>query len=139
MPYLALGRPGSMFSCCLGPHSDNSGCCCRCLAKEVWVQPLAGSFLRLALQLLARFQTYLLEGLAARSAALSAPAAECGDADKATSAWAVGVKAEQLCSVRADAEKIVDWLNSDYTQQIQRLLSFTSQEVHKPSDSLNVA
>ena len=103
------------------------------------MQPLAGSFLRLALQLLARFQTWLLDGLAARSAALSAPAAESGNADKAASAWAAGAKAEQLCSVRADAEKIIDWLNSDYTQHTERLLAFTSQEVHIPSDGLNVA
>ena len=102
------------------------------------MRPLAGSFLRLALQLLVRFQTWLLDGLAARSAALSVPAAEGGDAGKAASIWAQGAKAEQLCSVRADVEKIVDWLNDDYTQQMQRLLSFASQEVHKFPDSLSV-
>lgn len=40
----------------------------RCIAKEVWLQPLADKFLRLVLQLLARFATWLSASLDARAA-----------------------------------------------------------------------
>ena len=102
---------------------------CRCLAPEVWVQPLAGRFLRLVLQLLARFGSWLSSGLAARSGALPSPPAAEGDDSSASDRWAVGMKADQLCSLRADTERLMDWLSNEYTGQLLQLLPFATEEV----------
>ena len=43
-------------------------CPCRCVAGDVFLQPLAGKFIKLVLQLLARYHTWLERGLAQRAA-----------------------------------------------------------------------
>lgn len=48
---------------------------CRCIAEDVWLQPLADKFVRLALQLLARFAVWLAAGINARSSVGAAAAA----------------------------------------------------------------
>ena len=100
---------------------------CRCLAEEVWVQPLAGRFLRLVLQLLSRFCSWLSEGLEARAAAAIPTAV--GNGDAAADGWAIGMRPDQLCSLRIDIEKLLGWLGSSYSNQLVLMLPSTSKEV----------
>lgn len=48
----------------------------RCIAEDVWLQPLADKFVRLALQLLARFAAWLSAGMEGRSGAVAAAVPE---------------------------------------------------------------
>ena len=90
---------------------------------------LAGRFLRLVLQLLSRFCTWLRSGLEARSAPHSSPTGGDGISDSAAGRWAVGIKADQLCSLRADTEKLLDWLDSTYRDQLMQMLPSRSKKV----------
>ena len=103
-----------------------SATACRCLAQEVWVQPLAGRFLRLVLQLLSRFSCWLSRGLDARAAS---PAAGNGEADASAGRWAIGIRPDQLCNLRADTEILLSWLESDYSTQLVNMLPSSSKEV----------
>ena len=99
---------------------------CRCLAQEVWVEPLAGRFLRLVLQLLSRFCSWLSGGLEAREAAAGLPAA--GGLEEGRS-WATGIRPDHLCSLRADIEMLLSWLESDYSAQLMLMLPYLNKEV----------
>lgn len=90
------------------------------------MQPLAGRFLRLVLQLLARFSFWVSRGLDARAAV---PAADDGEADASADRWAVGIRSDQLCSLRADTEILLSWLESDYSTQLVNMLPSSSKEV----------
>ena len=62
----------------------------RCLAPDVWLAPLADRLVRLVLQLLARYATWLQAGLEARSsAAYSTDPAQSGQVMRSASgcAW----------------------------------------------------
>ena len=48
----------------------------RCIAEDVWLQPLADKFVRLTLQLLARFAAWLSAGMEGRSGAVAAAVPE---------------------------------------------------------------
>ncbi len=102
---------------------------CRCLAREVWVEPLAGRFLRLVLQLLSRFSSWLSGGLKAREAAAGQPAAGLAEASTQVHSWAIGIRADHLCSLRADIEKLLDWLECDYSAQLMLMLPSSNREV----------
>lgn len=93
------------------------------------MQPLAGKFLRLVLQLLGRFCTWLAQGLEARSAAQPGPATGELDAEATPSRWAVSIRADQLCSVRADVDVLLRWLKDDFTAQLVQMLSLADAEV----------
>ena len=148
----------------------------RCFAEDVWLPPLADRFVRLALQLLARYATWLRAGLAARSAATSAAAAgapaqqqvgipthsrkillphiSCchltnhapgcclppqhgADAmhvlvpnqDSAGGGWAVGARADALCTVRADTDAVLAWARAELWAQLAPLLASLPPEV----------
>ena len=102
---------------------------CRCQAQEVWLRPLAGRFLRLVLQLLSRICSWLSEGLEARVAAAHSPAAGDKEADRTANAWAIGIRPDQLCSLRADLERLLSWLDSGFTTQLVDMLPSSSKEV----------
>ena len=107
---------------------------CRCLAQEVWIGPLAGRFLRLVLQLLARFCSWLSGGLEAREAGEAAarhPAAGLGEVGTTGHGWAIGTRLDHLCSLRADMEKLLSWLESDYSPQLISMLPSSHREVWK--------
>ena len=39
------------------------------------------------------------------------------------------MKADQLCSLRADTERLMYWLSNEYTGQFLQLLPFATEEV----------
>lgn len=90
------------------------------------MQPLAGRFLRLVLQLLSRFSCWLSRGLEARAAA---PTAADEEATTSADRWAIGIGPDQLCSLRADTEIFLSWLESEYSTQLVNMLPFSSKEV----------
>ncbi|CAL8471248.1 g10790 [Coccomyxa elongata] len=107
----------------------------RCTAQDVWLQPLAEKFARLALQLLARFAAWLGAGMDARSvAATGAAAAAPNDADPAQPStmggdtWAVGAKADVLCTVQADADVLLQWVRADFLDELMHLMPFLTPE-----------
>ena len=105
------------------------GNACRCLAQEVWLQPLAGRFLRLVLQMLSRFCSWLSGGLEARAAAAPQPVAADGEANPPASKWAIGIRPDQLCSLRGDTERLMSWLGSKYSSQLMLMLPSSTKEV----------
>jgi hypothetical protein len=151
----------------------------------VWLPPLADRFVRLALQLLARYATWLRAGLAARSAAMSAagaaaPAqtqvgqmhrgasinirfslshllllaldaarhpkhtADCrlhcgyGIQDGAGGSWAVGARADALCTVRADTDGVLAWARAELWAQLAPLLPSLPPEVPRMDGPLQL-
>ncbi|BDA46634.1 Conserved oligomeric Golgi complex subunit 2 [Coccomyxa sp. Obi] len=106
----------------------------RCTAEDVWLQPLADKFTRLALQLLARFAAWLGDGMDARSVAAIGAAAAPTDADPALPStmggdtWAVGAKVDVLCTVRADADVLLQWVRTDFLDELLRLMPFLPPE-----------
>ncbi len=100
------------------------------------MQPLAGRFLQLVLQLQARFGFWLTSGLAARSGVPPLPSAAESSDISASDRWAVGMNADQLCSLRADTERMADWLSKEYISQFLQLLSFASQEVRMDPNTM---
>lgn len=43
--------------------------------------------------------------------------------------WAVGAKADVLCTVRADADVVLQWVRSDFLDDLTRLMPFLPPEV----------
>ncbi|KAK9806115.1 hypothetical protein WJX72_002159 [[Myrmecia] bisecta] len=103
-------------------------CLLRCCAPEVFVRALADKFVKLALQLLARYAAWLQQGMHIRLQHIENPPvsqhpeqqqAESKGGDK----WAVAASAEQLGLVRADLDVLVAWLQTEFKSSLTKLLA----------------
>ena len=59
----------------------------RCSAEDVFLQPIADKFVRLVLQLLARYSCWLTDGLAGKPAGSSTQPAQNGTAQVTSGLW----------------------------------------------------
>lgn len=83
---------------------------CRCTADDVWLQPLADKFARLALQLLARFAAWLGAGMDARSVAAAGAAVAPNDADPAQPSSVVRAPGPHtMAYVQSDPRALPAW------------------------------
>ncbi|XP_042495891.1 conserved oligomeric Golgi complex subunit 2 [Macadamia integrifolia] len=92
-----------------------------CWREDVLVLPCSDKFLRLSLQLLSRYSTWLSLGLAARKAgnAGSNPGSE----------WAISAIPEDFIFVLHDIDYLVDELSNDFLDHVLQLLASCSMEV----------
>ncbi|KAJ3701238.1 hypothetical protein LUZ61_004943 [Rhynchospora tenuis] len=88
-----------------------------CWSDDVLVFSHCDKFLRLSLQLLSRYSTWLSTGLAARRA-------HSGDAD-----WAISAPVEDFVYVFHDVSVLISELSGDFLGHVSQLLSNCSDEV----------
>ncbi|KAF3328523.1 conserved oligomeric Golgi complex subunit 2-like protein [Carex littledalei] len=88
-----------------------------CWSDDVLVFSHSDKFLRLSLQLLSRYTTWLSTGLAARRA-------HSGDAD-----WAISALVEDFVYVFHDVSVLISELSEDFIVHVSQLLSSCSDEV----------
>ncbi|KAL4854271.1 Conserved oligomeric Golgi complex subunit 2 [Chlorella vulgaris] len=119
----------------------------RCASSEVFLPQLADKFVRLALQLLARYAAWIEHGIAARGSAAAAAAAAAqaaasgappaadsqqagstaisaagGMAGQADASWAAAASPEQLSALRCDVDELLAGLLSSFVPQLSALL-----------------
>ncbi|KAJ4794704.1 Conserved oligomeric Golgi complex subunit 2 [Rhynchospora pubera] len=88
-----------------------------CWSDDVLVFSHCDKFLRLSLQLLSRYSTWLSTGLAARRA-------HSGDAD-----WAISAPVEDFVYVFHDVSVLISELSGNFLEHVSQLLSNCSDEV----------
>jgi len=88
-------------------------CLQRCWQDDVCIDSISDKFLRLTLQLLSRYATWLSVGLAARTGdSTNNPGGE----------WALGSAPEDFVLLRCDVELLVRLIKSSYIEQILNVL-----------------
>eukprot|EP00240_Pyramimonas_obovata_P002752 CAMPEP_0118923858 /NCGR_PEP_ID=MMETSP1169-20130426/2236_1 /TAXON_ID=36882 /ORGANISM="Pyramimonas obovata, Strain CCMP722" /LENGTH=755 /DNA_ID=CAMNT_0006864913 /DNA_START=219 /DNA_END=2486 /DNA_ORIENTATION=- len=110
-------------------------CLEKCWADEIFLPALSDRFLKLALQLLSRYQGWLVSGISARTAALNSQLSGAGGAPPSTPPpagvpqkstagdWTAGSSAEELAMVRHDAECLADLVEGSYTATVELTLA----------------
>lgn len=95
-------------------------CLQRCWKEGVYIEAVSDKFLRLTLQLLSRYTTWLSTGLAARKAgnATSHPGGE----------WALAAAPEDFVLMRHDVELLVGMVKGSYMDHVLPLLSGNNSE-----------
>lgn len=94
-----------------------------CWSDDVLVLSYSDKFLRLSLQLLSRYSTWLSSGLAARKALNANPN------PKTNSEWAIAARVEDFIYVMHDVDILVGELSGDYLGHVLQLLGSCSAEV----------
>nr|PNR36513.1 hypothetical protein PHYPA_022364 [Physcomitrium patens] len=96
-------------------------CLQRCWQDDVYIDAISDKFLRLSLQLLSRYGTWLAVGLAAR---------KTGDANNHPGGeWALASAPEDFVLLRHDVELLVHVVKRSYTDQVLALLSGSPNNV----------
>lgn len=53
-------------------------------------------------------------------------------------AWAIGAKPEMLVTVRADVDVLLQWISTNFLQQLQQLMPFLSSQVVWPLSGFGI-
>lgn len=124
----------------------------RCASPEIFLPQLADKFVRLALQLLARYAHWIVAGMQRRSEAAAAAAAGGGGEQQGGAAasgqlpqqqaagdgsggggsgggWEAAASPEQLAGLRQDVDSLLASLLSTFVPQLAALLGSMGQEV----------
>ncbi|PRW51049.1 conserved oligomeric Golgi complex subunit 2 [Chlorella sorokiniana] len=120
----------------------------RCASPDIFLPQLADKFVRLALQLLARYAHWITAGMRQRSEAAAATAAAGGEQQgtapgqqqqqageggggggSSGNGWEVAASPEQLAGLRQDVDTLLAALLSNFVPQLAALLGSMGQEV----------
>ncbi|KAK9787882.1 hypothetical protein WJX73_008548 [Symbiochloris irregularis] len=131
-------------------------CLSRAISQDVFLRPLSDRVVRLSLQLVARFTSWLQAGLEARAAAAqedatqhsttagrpmqhhhpaegpasSAPQAEAAERG-GPHQWALEASVDHLARLRADVDEVAEWVQVDFAQSLVKLLALTPRQVQE--------
>ena len=116
----------------------------RCASPDIFLPQLADKFVRLALQLLARYAHWISAGMRQRSEAAASAAGEqqqqqgaapaqqqqaAGDGGSGGGGWEAAATPEQLAGLRQDVDALLAALLSTFVPQLAALLGSMGQEV----------
>ncbi|XP_011624936.1 conserved oligomeric Golgi complex subunit 2 isoform X1 [Amborella trichopoda] len=109
-------------------------CLRSCWKEDVFVHSLSDKFLRLSLELLSRYATWLSVGLAARKGNAATQSGSASTHAGNTSShpggeWALAASPEDFIYVMHDVDILVTVVNGDYMENVLQLLSSCSADV----------